>query len=761
MIFRNPFQARRVTVLLVLSFAAACGERAGRSPDRAFANAQYVGGQACVACHEKEATAWAPSQHAGAMKHASDSTVLANFDNSSFNDGRVTTRFSRREGKFIVNTEGPDGKAHDYEVKYTFGLFPLQQYLIDIDNGRIQSLTVAWDSRKKENGGQRWFSLYPGEKILPGESIHWTGRDQNWNFMCAECHSTNVKKNYDATQSRYTTSWTDISVNCEACHGAGSEHVKWAGAPKKAAGDRRDAGRMGLVVEFNERNGITWPIDPATGIGVRSSPRKTDKEIETCGLCHARRAQLKDGYVPGKSLETTEQVALLEPGLFWADGQMRDEVYNYAPFLQSRMYRKGVTCSDCHDPHTQQLRAPGAEVCATCHAKEKYEGPAHDHHPAGTKQVDCVSCHMPRSTFMVIDSRHDHSFRVPRPEQTVQLGVPNTCNQCHREQTPQWAADQVAKWYGRAPEGYQRYAVALHGSEQGLPGSLAKLTGLSGDTLQPVIARATAVSRLANYPSPVAISAAEAVVAEPNPLLRAAAVTALGNVEPAERVRLLAQRLSDSILLVRTEAARALAGLEAQLPDSVKPALGKALQEYIDVQMINADRPESWTNLATVYALRGDRTRAMNAFGQAIALDSSFVPAWVNLADFLRATGDEAGAGAALREGIRKSPDNASLHFSLGLTLIRQRQLPAALAELKTAVHLAPDDAHLGYVYGVALHDTGKPLDGIRQLEAVLKQHPDDLQVLQALSSYAKEAGDVQASMAYSARLQELSAQGP
>ncbi len=269
------------------------------------------------------------------------------------------------------------------------------------------------------------------------------------------------------------------------------------------------------------------------------------------------------------------------------------------------------------------------------------------------------------------------------------------------------------------------------------------------------------MSRLAGWDSPSAVSAAEAVLADRNPLLRAAAVAALEGIEPADRVRLLAPRLSDSILAVRIEAARALAALEQQLPDSAKAPFGRALQEYIDTQMFSADRPESWTNLATLYALRGDRSRAMNAFGQAIALDSSFVPAWVNLADFLRATGDDTGAGAALREGIRKSPDNPSLHYALGLTLIRQRQLPAALAEFKTAARLAPDDAHMGYVYGVALHDTGKPEEGIRQLEAVLKRHPDDLQVLQALASYAKEVGDMQGSTAYSARLQELSAKGP
>ena len=753
--------------LLSWSLAAACGERSGTSAANVATNARYVGGAACVSCHAEEATAWATSQHAGAMKHAADSSVLGNFNNTSFNDGRVTTRFSRRDGKFIVNTEGPDGKLHDYEVKYTFGLYPLQQYLIDIDNGRIQSLTIAWDSREKAAGGQRWFSLYPGEKILPGESIHWTGRDQNWNFMCAECHSTNVKKNFDPTQPRFTTSWGDINVNCEACHGAGSGHVEWAGKAgrrgRRGSGEGGTRDRWGWWSSSMSAHGVTWPIDSATGIGVRSSPRRTDKEIETCGLCHARRAQLRDGYVPGHSLGTTEQVALLEPGLFWPDGQMRDEVYNYAPFLQSKMYRQGVTCSDCHDPaYAAAARAGVAGVPALSREGASTRVRQHDHHPAGTAKVDCVSCHMPAATFMVIDSRHDHSFRVPRPEQTVRFGVPNTCNQCHREQSPQWAADQVAKWYGHAPEGYQRYAQALYDSERHLPGSLARLTGLAGDTLQPAIARATAVSRLAGYQSPSAISAAEAVVADRNPLLRAAAVTALENVEPAERVRLLAPQAvrlrSWPYGSMRRAPWRAL---EQQLPDSAKAAFATALQEYIDVQMFNADRPESWTNLATVYAMRGDRARAADAFSRAIALDSSFVPAWVNLADFLRASGDEAGAGAALRDGLRHSPDNASLHYSLGLTLIRQRQLPGALAELKTAVRLAPDDAHIGYVYGVALHDTGNAAAGVKQLEAVLKLHPDDPQVLQALAAYAKEAGDVQGSMVYSARLQEISAKGP
>jgi predicted CXXCH cytochrome family protein len=721
-------------------------------------NAHYVGGETCKSCHQEAYAAWRPSQHAGAMKHAADSTVLGDFRNARFNDGRLTTRFFRRDSSFVVNTEGPDGKLHDYVIKYTFGLYPLQQYLVEFENGRIQSLTIAWDARPKDQGGQKWFTLYPGEKITPGESIHWTQRDQNWNFMCAECHSTNVKKNYEPVQSRFTTSWSDISVSCEACHGAGSTHVAWASKESGAAG-AAGAPAMGLVVQLDERKGVTWTIDSTTGNSTRSALRRTDREVETCGLCHSRRAQLRDGYVPGQPLGTTEQVSLLEPGLFWPDGQMRGEVYNYAPFLQSRMFHQGVTCSDCHEPHSQQLRAPGAQVCLRCHQATKFTAETHGHHPAGAS-VTCVDCHMPASTFMVIDRRHDHSFRVPRPEQSVEFGVPNTCNQCHKDKSAQWAADQVVAWYGHAPEGYQRYADALYRSSAGLPGSLNPLTSIVGDTLQPAIARATAASRLAPFLTPSALSAADGVIADPRYLLRGGAVTAVEQSEPAERLRLLIPRLSDSVLAVRIEAARALVA-ERSIPDSARPAFDRALKEYIDVQLFNADRPEAWTNLGTVYAERGDGTRAVDAFNKALALDSAFVPGWVNLADYYRSAGQDGAAQAALRAGLRRNPDASSLHYALGLTLIRAHDRPGALAELRTAARLAPDDARTGYVYGIALHDSGKPEEGILQLEAVLKQHPNDRDVLQALLQYTTMAGEVARANGYSLRLQQVTAAGP
>ena len=344
------------------------------APAATIAQAHYVGTQACAQCHDKQHAAWQGSQHQLAMQHATPASVLGDFNDAHFTYAGVTSTFFQRDGKYFVRTDGKDGKLADFEVKYTYGVAPLQQYLVEFPDGRIQALSIAWDTRPKSQGGQRWYHLYPKERITHTDPLHWTRASQNWNFMCAECHSTDVHKNYDAASDTFKTTWSEISVGCEACHGAGSAHVDWA-RNKGSASDK------GLAVRFDERAGAHWAIDAATGNAKRSAPRTTRKEIETCALCHARRGQIWEGHVPGRPLADTHQPALLSAGLYEDDGQMRDEVYNYGSFLQSRMYQQGVTCSDCHDPHSGKLREPGNGVCFQCHSAEKYGGQAHTGHP--------------------------------------------------------------------------------------------------------------------------------------------------------------------------------------------------------------------------------------------------------------------------------------------------------------------------------------------------------------------------------------------
>src|SRR5215468_757611 len=395
----------------------------GGSP--ADASTPLVGSNTCASCHQGEAELWRSSQHGLAMQHATDKSVLGDFSDASFDYYDVRSRFFREDGKFLVETDGPDGKLATFEVKYTFGIYPLQQYLIEFPDGRVQALSLAWDSRSKDAGGQRWFHLYPNEEIRHGDVLHWTKLNQNWNFMCAECHSTGVRKNYDANTDRFATTFAEISVGCEACHGKGSRHVDWARERQSWwPFGRSDDPNKGLIVNFDERSKVTWPIDLKTGNAVRSiAPATLRKEVETCGLCHARRGQFSEEWQPGKWLSESHAVSAIGRGLYHPDGQMLDEVYNYGSFKQSKMFAAGVTCSDCHEPHSAEMRLPGDNVCLQCHASDRYAGVTHHRHERLNPRLACSSCHMPVRTYMVVDQRHDHSFRIPRPDLSVRYGM--------------------------------------------------------------------------------------------------------------------------------------------------------------------------------------------------------------------------------------------------------------------------------------------------------------------------------------------------
>ncbi len=410
----------------------------------------------------------------------------------------MRSRFFRKDGKFLVETDGPDGKLATFEVKYTFGLDPLQQYLIEFPDGRLQALSIAWDSRPKDKGGQRWFHLYPNEEIKHDDVLHWTRLNQNWNFMCAECHSTGVRKNYDAANDRFATTWAEISVGCEACHGRGSRHVGWARERQSWwPFGKTDDPRMGLAVRFDERRDVVWPIDPQTGNAARNyPPALVRKEVETCGLCHARRGAFSEDWVPGRPLSDTHVVSPLARGLYHADGQMLDEVYNYGSFKQSKMFAAGVTCGDCHDPHGAKLRAAGDGVCLQCHSSDKYAAAAHHRHEAASPPLSCASCHMPVRTYMVVDRRHDHSFRVPRPDVSAKLGTPNACNDCHTDKTAEWAATAVERWHGPSRKGLQSYAEAFHAAWNGRSDAAALLGVIAGNRSVPAFARASALSEL-------------------------------------------------------------------------------------------------------------------------------------------------------------------------------------------------------------------------------------------------------------------------
>lgn len=721
------------------------GERRAPGPPAAVAPpsvpASYAGTAACSECHAKEHAAWQGSQHDRAMQPATEKSVLGDFANAKFTFAGTTSTFFRGDGKFFVNTDGPDGKPADFEVKYAFGVEPLQQYLVELPGGRLQALGIAWDARPKEQGGERWFHLYPDRKPKAGDPLHWTGIDQSWNYQCADCHSTNLRKGYDEKAATYKTTWSELNVGCEACHGPGSNHVAWA----KRSGDwkRHESGK-GLTVALDERRGAAWAIDPASGNAARSKPRESNREIEACARCHARRGQFADDWQPGRPFADAFRAALLEPGLYHVDGQQRDEVYTYGSFLQSRMHARGVTCSDCHDPHSGKLRASGNAACAQCHASAKYDAPSHTHHAAGSKGAECAACHMPTTTYMVVDPRHDHSFRIPRPDRTVALGVPNACNRCHPKQSAKWAADGVAKWFPQPKPGFQTFAEGFHAADRGAPGAQGALIRIAADPAQPATVRASALQRLGRYLSPATLPTVRNALNDPDPIVRAAAVNALAGADAGTRTQLLARLLGDPVRLVRMDAARVLAGeAEARLAPEDRKRFDAALGEYVAAQRFNADRPEAQTALGTLEATRGRDAEAVAAYRRALALDPTYVQAAINLADLYRAVAREDEAERALRESLKRSPQSAPAHHALGLALVRQKRTNDALAELALAAKLAPEDARFAYVYAVALYDAGRRAEAMKVLQAALARHPYDRELLFAAATYERAAGDL------------------
>jgi tetratricopeptide (TPR) repeat protein len=675
------------------------------------------------------------------MQVADPTTVLGDFTGARFTHRGVTSTFFQRDGKFVVRTEGADGRPGDFEIAYTFGVRPLQQYLVAFPGGRIQALSIAWDTRPRAQGGQRWYPLYPGERIRPGDPLHWTGREQGWNYQCAECHSTDLRKNYDLAANRYATAWAELTVSCEACHGPGSAHVAWARA-RPAGAPRAAGGETGLPVALGRGTGAWEVKDPARGIAQWTGPPRPGREVAACARCHARRRTIVDPYPYGRPLLDTHQPAWLAEGLYHADGQILAEVYEYGSFLQSRMHRAGVTCSDCHEPHALRLRAPGDGVCARCHLPARFDTPAHHHHRAESEAARCVTCHMPARTYMGVDVRRDHGFQVPRPDLSVAIGTPNVCTACHAGRPATWAAGVVAAWYGpgRAPRPH--FALALDAGRRGRLDAERRLTALATDGAEPAIARATALSLLSDLLTPAGIPAVEAGLRDADPLVRVAAVEAAGALPPDRLATVAASALRDPVRAVRVVAGRVLAGARESLPAERRGDLDRAVADAVASELVNAERPEAHVNLANLYLRLGRPADADAALRTALSLDGRFVPALVNLADLARAQGREDEGARRLDQALQVEPQNAEALHALGLLRVRQGRRAEGLALLRRSAALRPDVVRFAYVYAVGLHSTGDPAGALRVLEDLHRRRPADRAVLAALVNIAREQGD-------------------
>jgi len=654
----------------------------------------YVSDGLCAECHRTQADLWRGSHHDRAMQVADDKTVQGDFNNARLVSRGLTTSFARRDGKYFITTEGADGKQTEYEVKYTFGVSPLQQYLVAFPGGRLQVPTVAWDT-----GSKRWFAMYPNERHMPDDPLHSTGRYQNWNLMCSECHSTDVRRGYDAKTDTYDTRWAEINVGCQACHGPAGEHVAWARKSGAKAAKGLGAKKVGLLVDF--------------------SARDSRYEVEGCAPCHSRRQRLTDGELPGQSFLDNYHPALLREGLYYPDGQQLDEVYVWGSFLQSKMYAKGVRCTDCHDAHSLHLKAEGNALCMQCHQsagnerfpslkKADYDTSAHHHHPAGSAGAQCVNCHIPAKNYMVIDPRPDHSFRIPRPDLSVKLGTPNACNGCHDKKKPQWAADAVARWYGAGRRQETHYGETFADARAGRTNALSGLDRLASDRSVPAIVRATSLELARAYGAPggrLAVNAKD----DPEPLVRAAAAHALAALPSAQRVLFAAPLLRDPVRLVRIEAARSLADVApTSLAANDRAALEHAYAELLASEQSLADMPATQMNLANLAGRRGDSGAQEAGYRRAMAMDPYFAPAYLALASLLSSQHKNTDAEAMLRQGLKRLPNDGELHQSLGLLLAEEKRDAEGIAELRKASELMPAQARVLYNLGLLQQSRGQ-----------------------------------------------------
>ena len=617
------------------------------APAVARAAPDYVGSESCVDCHAGIAEAWAGSHHGLAWTPADAGHVVADFDGTRFDLDGMSAAFRLSDGGYAVTVTETDGSETDYRVHSVIGVEPLQQYLLETEPGRLQSFDVVWDTERSE-----WFHLYPDQDLPPDDGLHWTGPYKNWNARCAECHATDFSKNYGAQTDRYRSTQTEIGVGCEACHGPGSAHLAWATDDTEIADDTLDPFGFSMSFDMADRDGY----------------------VQQCAGCHSRREPMDDGNpLPGTPYHDAYTLSLLRDGLYEPDGQIRDEVYVYGSFLQSKMYAQGVGCGNCHDPHSAELVIEGNGLCTQCHSpvgndafptlrKAEYDTPDHHFHEEASEGAQCVSCHMAERVYMGVDGRRDHSFRVPRPDLGARIGAPDTCTDCHADRTQDWAAAELAARFPDSPHRGYHYGETLAAGRADPQAAGEALLALALDASQPGIVRATAAellgaSGLADLPE-----RSQPLISDPDPLVRAAAARLQSAAPPDLRMRRLMPLLSDPLRMVRVETARALLDISPQgLAPSQAALLRAGLEEWQRSMLTRLDYPETHLVLAGIALSQRNAESATAAFRRVVAMDPQRAEAWVMLVRLAHATNGARAARSVLDEALAVLPSDPNL----------------------------------------------------------------------------------------------------
>jgi tetratricopeptide (TPR) repeat protein len=714
----------------------------------------WVGAQVCKSCHSAEFEAWRGSHHDLAMQTVSPTSVLGDFDDARFEHGGVVSRFFRRGEEYWVETEGPNGKLQEYRVEYVFGYHPLQQYLLALPGGRLQALSIAWDSRASSEGGQRWYHLYPDETIPADDPLHWTGPYQNWNARCAECHSTNLKKNFDHQTGEYNTTWSEINVACESCHGAGGRHVNLAREDRSGSAPNR-----GFPVSLKEAG--TWSFQPGEAIAERTRGLPRSQQVESCGRCHARRGSLGE-YRYNRHLLDTHRVSLLESPLYHLDGQILDEVYVYGSFVQSAMYGAGVVCSNCHEPHSLELRAPDNAVCSQCHRPDRYNTASHHHHDVSSDGSLCANCHMPETSYMVVDPRRDHSMRVPRPDLSAALGTPNACNSCHTDRDAEWALNELREWGAKFSDTGSHPARVMSQSRKGDARAVPALQEIALDGDRPAIWRASAMVELGGYANREAYETAVELLKSHDPMVRLGAVRSLEFLTWQPLFGVLNQHLTDPNAAVRMEIARVLADVPLeQIDKRSAEELRVLFDSYLTTLGRHADMPETQLQMGVFFTAREYWGPAESAYKRALQLNPQFIAAALNLADLYRLQERNDEARKLLLQASTIAPNEGAVWHALGLLEIRTGNRELALGYLEKAAALESTGIRHRYVYAIALEDAGQVEEAIAALQAILRGAPENPDVLLALVTYCHEAGRREDARRYATTLRRLLPDNP
>ena len=740
---RHPFLTAKG--LLVLSFsivllnilsAAAIQARETSLPDISHLS-EAQAAKDCATCHPAETRRWRSSHHAGAMAEAvhlnqgrlqpDKQSLLGDFNNATATHLDLKANFKTIDGHPVMSLTR-SGKTTHHIVSYSFGVFPLQQYLTETDDGRWQVLPFFWDARSAEDGGQRWITLHPQESISAADRLHWQQPLANWNGMCADCHSTGLVRNFSPAENRFDTKFSQISVSCGSCHGP-QPHTNNPISSGSTAG-------------FAPRFPIGHPGKSA------ASQRPPSKEaaqstLEICAGCHSLRSPLVDGIDPREPFLDQFAPALPAPVLYFPDGQAKEEVYVWGSFLQSRMHKEGVTCGNCHDPHSQKLVVEGNALCSQCHAKEIYDVETHHRHKLGTEASQCVNCHMPVQTYMVVDDRRDHSFRVPDISASRKLNTPDPCTTCHINQSKSWAEQSLADWQ---PSPATAKASSSNRLWQQLQSGVAltptEFAQLMQDPEVAEIKKASALTEQAKFnPQIKSLPATEG-----QPLLAVAVAHASAQMPLNQREALLGPMLNHKYRAVRIAAANQLRESVTNTTATSLSAqdfaqLKKVLEEANTADNISSWRGEGLLNRGLHQERGGDLDSAIESYLQAIDRDPYFEPPYINLAELYRKQKDLRREQLLYTKALRAIPDSAILRYSYALHLVRRKAPAKAVQQTAQALQRDPASRNNAYLHLLLLDNLGRTAEGVAWLTENIEHQKASIQVLQLGAKQAQKIG--------------------